>query len=67
MWEGLWWGINALHCCLESYDAELWLVIHKQEMCKVLVRELEVVLVAEMSTDEEEELVHERARDEAKR
>ena len=36
-------------------------------MCEVLVRELEMVLVVEASMDEEEEMVQERVRDEAKR
>ena len=66
-WEGLWRGIDALCCHLKSYDVESWLIICEQETCKASVRQLEAALVAEVLTDEEEELVCERARDEAKR
>ena len=39
----------------------------EQEMCEASVRELEEALAAEPSTDEEEELARERARDEVVR
>ena len=65
--DGLCHGIDALCCCLESYDVELWSIIHEREMCEALVRELEEALVAEPSTDKEEELARERARDEVVR
>ena len=46
---------------------KLWLIIYEQETCEALVRELEVVLAAEASTDKEEELAQERVRDKVKR
>ena len=67
MQEGLHHGIDALCCCLESYDMELWSIIWEQATCEESVKELEEALEAEASMDEEEELVQERARDKAKR
>ena len=65
--EGLHHGIDALRCRLESYNVELWSIIRERAMCEESVRQLEEALEAEPSTDEEEELARERARDEAKR
>ena len=65
--EGLHRGIDALRCCLESYDAEMWSIIRERETCKASVKELEEALEAEPLMDEEEELARERARDEATR
>ena len=67
MREGLCCGIDALHCCLKSYNTELWSIKWEQATCEELVKELEEALEAEVSTDKEEELALERARDEAKR
>ena len=67
MREGLHHRINTLHCRLESYDAEMWSTIREWETCEASVKELEEALEAEPSTDEEEELAWERARDEATR
>ena len=67
MRDGLRHSIDALRCRLESYDMELWSILCEQETCKASVRELEEALAAEASTDEEEELVQERARDEVVR
>ena len=67
MWEGLCHGIDALCCHLKSYDAELWLIVQEQEICKASVRELEEALAVEVLMDKEEELAHERVRDEAKK
>ena len=65
--EGLHHSIDALHCWLKSCNAKLWSIIRERETCEASVRELEAALAVEASTDEEEELVQERARDEVKR
>ena len=65
--EGLRHGIDVLCCRLESYDVELWSIIRERATCEESVKQLEEVLEAELSTDEEEELAWERARDEVKR
>ena len=61
-------SIDALRCCLESYDGKLWSILHEQETCEASVRELEEVLAAAAALmDKEEELAQERVRDEVKR
>ena len=45
----------------------MWSIIRERETCEASVKELEEALEAEPSTDEEEELARERARDEVVR
>ena len=49
------------------YDLEVLSILREREMCAALVKELEEVLVAEESTDEEAEMGEEKVRYDAKR
>ena len=60
--EALRWSINALHAHLNTYDLEVWSILRERDTCAVSVKELEEVLAAEESTDEEAELGKEKAR-----
>ena len=52
---------------LDTYDLEMWSILRERETCAASVRELEEVLAAEESTDEEAELRDEKSRYDAKR
>ena len=52
---------------LNMYDLEMWSILRERETCAASVRELEEVLAAEESTDEEAELRDEKSRYDAKR
>ena len=56
-----------LHARLDTYDLELWSILREWDTCAASVKELEEVLVAEESTDEEVELGKEKARYDARR
>ena len=59
--------MNALRARLDTYDLKVWLILRKWDTCAALVKELEEVLVAEESMDEEAEMRKEKARYDAKR
>ena len=65
--EALQQGIDALRAHLDTYDLELWLILHEQETCAALVKELEEVLAAEESMDDEVEMMKEKEHYNAKR
>ena len=65
--EALWHSINALRARLDTYDLEVWSILRKRDTCVVSVKELEEVLAAEESMDEEGEMRKEKARYNAKR
>ena len=52
---------------LDMYDLEMWSIIRERETCAASVKELEEVLAAEESTDEEAEMRDEKLRYDAKR
>ena len=60
-------SIDALRARLDMYDLKVWSILREREMCAALVKELEEVLVAEESTDEEAEMREEKVRYDAKR
>ena len=66
-WEALWQSIDVLHAHLNTYNIEVWLILHEQDTCAVSVKELEEVLVVEESTDDEAEMRKEKERYDAKR
>ena len=49
------------------YDIEVWLILHEWDTCAALVKELEEVLAAEESTDDEVEMRKEKEHYDAKR
>ena len=51
--QGLCQSINALRAHLETYNAEVWSILHEQDTC--------AVLAVEESTDEEAEMAQEKA------
>ena len=65
--EALRWSIDALCARLDTYDLEVWLILHEQDTCAVLVKELEEVLAVEESMDEEVEMRKEKAHYDVKR
>ena len=65
--EALRRSIDALCAQLDTYDLEVWSILREREMCAASVKELEEVLVAEESTDEEAEMRDEKSRYDAKR
>ena len=65
--EALHRSINMLCACLDTYDLEIWLILREQDTCAASVKELEEVLAAEESTDEEVEMRKEKERYDAKR
>ena len=52
---------------LDMYNIEVWLILHEQDMCAVSVKELEEVLAAEESMDNEVEMRKEKECYDAKR
>ena len=60
-------SIDVLRARLDTYDLEIWSILCEWEMCTASVKELEEVLAAEESTDEEAEMRKEKARYDAKR
>ena len=54
--EGLYQSINTICWHLESYDNEMLSIINEWEACAKLLKQLEVTLEAELSTDKEERL-----------
>ena len=60
--EALRRSINTLHAWLDTYNLEVWSILHERETCVASVKELEEVLAAE-----EVELGKEKARYNAKR
>ena len=66
-WEAFRRSINALRARLDTYDLEVWSILCEWEMCTASVKELEEVLVAEESTDDEAEMMKEKERYDAKR
>ena len=60
-------SIDALRARLDTYDLEIWSILRERETCAASVKELEEVLAAEESTDEEEEMREEKVRYDAKR
>ena len=65
--EALQRSIDTLRAQLDMYDLEVWSILRERETCTVSVKELEEVLAAEESTDEEAELVKEKVQYDAKR
>ena len=65
--EALRQSIDTLRARLDMYNLEVWSILREREMCMASVKELEEVLVAEESTDEEVELGKEKARYSVKR
>ena len=66
-WEAFRRSIDALRAWLDTYDLEIWSILRERETCAASVKELEEVLAAEESTDEEEEMREEKVRYDAKR
>ena len=58
--EALQWSIDPLCACLDTYDLEVWSILREWDTCAALVKELEEVLEAEESTDEEAEMRQEK-------
>ena len=65
--EALRRSIDTLRARLDMYDIEVWSILHERDMCAVSVKELEEVLAAEESTDDEVEIRKEKERYDAKR
>ena len=65
--EALRWSIDALCARLDTYDLEVWSILRKWDTCTASVKEMEEVLVAEKSTDEEAEMRKEKAHYDMKR
>ena len=65
--ESLHRSIDALRAHLDTYDLEIWSILRERDTCAASVKELEEVLAAEESTDEEVEMRKEKAQYDAKR
>ena len=65
--EALQWSIDVLCAHLDTYNIEVWSILHKQDMCAASVKELEEVLAAEESMDNEVEMRKEKECYNAKR
>ena len=65
--EALQRSIDVLRACLDMYDLEVWSILRERDTCAVSVKELEEVLAAEESMDEEVEMRKEKARSAVKR
>ena len=65
--EALWQSIDALCACLDTYDIEVWSILRERDTCTASVKELEEVLAAEESTDDEAEMRKEKEHYDAKR
>ena len=59
--EALHQSINALRAWLDTYDLEVWSILHERDICVALVKELEE------STDEEAEMREEKVHYDVKR
>ena len=66
-WEAFRRSIDVLRARLDTYDLEIWSILCERDTCAALVKELEEVLAAEESTDEEVEMRKEKARYDVKR
>ena len=60
-------SIDALRAHLDTYDLEIWLIIHEWDTCAASVKELEDVLAAEELMDDEAEMRKEKERYNARR
>ena len=60
--EALRQSIDTLCARLDTYDLEVWSILHERDTCTVLVKELEEMLAAEESMDEEAEMTEEKER-----
>ena len=60
-------SIDALRARLDTYDLEIFSILREQETCAASVKELEEVLAAEESMDDEAEMMKEKQRYDAKR
>ena len=56
-----------LRARLDTYDLEVWSILRERETCAASVKELEEVLAAEESTDDEVEMMKEKEHYDAKR
>ena len=65
--EALRQSIDVLHACLDTYDLEVWLILHEWDTCTASVKELEEVLAAEDSMDNKAEMGKEKAQYDVKR
>ena len=65
--EALRRSIDALRARLDTYDLEMWSILHERDTCAASVKELEEALAAEESTDDEAEMREEKKRYDAKR
>ena len=65
--EALCCSINTLHAHLDTYDLEVWSILHEWDTCAVLVKELKEALEAEELTDKEVELRQKKEQYDAKR
>ena len=65
--EALRRSINTLCARLDTYDLEVWSILHERKTCAASVKELEEVLVAAELMDEEVELWKEKVRYDARR
>ena len=59
--------VPTLTHTLDTYDLEVWSILHEQDTCAVAIKELEEVLAAEESMDDEVEMMKEKERYNAKR
>ena len=66
-WDALQHGIDTLYAQLDTYNLEVWSILHEWETCMASVKELEEVLEAEESMDEEVELRQEKVQYDVKR
>ena len=53
-------SIDVLRAHLDTYNLEIWLILREWDTCAALVKELEDVLAAEESTDDEAEMRKEK-------
>ena len=60
-------SIDVLRAWLDMYDLEVWSILREWETCMASVKELEEVLAAEESTDDEAEMMKEKERYDTKR
>ena len=66
-WEAFQGSIDALRAQLDTYDLEVWSILCERETCAASVKELEELLAAEESTDEEAEMREEKVHYNVKR
>ena len=65
--EALRRSIDVLRARLDTYDIEVWSILHEWDMCTASVKELEEVLAVEELTDDEAEMRKEKECYDAKR